>query len=144
MSDDHILSHELRALAQALIVLDIDFFKHINDRYGHPVGDAVLVELAQCLRSWLSQRGEVGRLGGEEFAILLPATAVEVATGLAHELCRQVETHCFTCLSDNRITASFGVGWAEQGSSFEHIYQRVDDALYRAKRHGRNRVVMAS
>lgn len=124
----------------ALILLDIDFFKQINDRYGHPAGDAVLRELAERLSRALAGRGDVGRVGGEEFTILLPGTALRDSTAIAESIRHSIAGRAFTSLPGHAVTASFGVGWSAPGTEFEHAYSRADAALYRAKNKGRNRI----
>lgn len=132
----------LRKGPLALILLDIDFFKHINDRYGHPAGDAVLKELAERLCGTLAGQGEVGRVGGEEFTILLPDTALDDATAVAESIRRSIADTAFASLPGHAITASFGVGWNDSGTEFEIAYSCADAALYRAKNEGRNRVCL--
>lgn len=130
----------LRKGSLALVLLDIDFFKHINDRYGHPAGDAVLRELAQRLCATLAGRGEVGRVGGEEFTILLPETGLDEAAAVAESIRRSIAGQAFASLPQQAVTASFGIGWNAPGTDFEQAYSCADTALYRAKHEGRNRV----
>lgn len=127
----------------SLIVLDIDFFKRINDEFGHPAGDAVLKELVSRLKSVLQSRGEIGRVGGEEFTILLPTMDFEQAGRLAALMRAAVATEVFECLPARHVTASFGVAWSPIGIDFEQLYGAADAALYRAKHEGRNRVELA-
>lgn len=127
--------------ALSLIVLDIDFFKRINDSFGHPMGDAVIRELVERLSEGLEGQGDIGRVGGEEFTILLPDVSQEDATDIARRLCRVVGEQPFACLPAHPVTASFGVGWASPACAFEVAYRLADEALYLAKRHGRNCVV---
>ena len=124
----------------ALILLDIDFFKQINDRHGHPAGDAVLKELVDRLADTLAGRGEIGRVGGEEFTILLPETALRESVSIAESIRGNIADHAFSCLPGHPVTASFGVGWNAAGSEFEQAYSSADAALYRAKNQGRNQV----
>lgn len=126
----------------ALIMLDLDHFKAINDTHGHPVGDRVLVELATVLLKSMREVDIVGRLGGEEFAILMPDTnaeaAVQAAERLSHavgSMAVQVEGQTIAC------TASFGVSAMQAGDGSIHdLLLRADRALYLAKQRGRNRV----
>jgi diguanylate cyclase (GGDEF)-like protein len=126
----------------ALIMLDLDHFKAINDTYGHPVGDRVLVELAAVLTKSMREVDIVGRLGGEEFAILMPDTNAEAAMQAAERLNQavaamavEVEGQTIACTASCGISA-MGVG----DGSIHDLLQRADRALYLAKQRGRNRV----
>ena len=124
-------------------MLDIDFFKRINDAYGHPAGDAVIRELVARLKATLNGVGEVGRVGGEEFTVLLPLIEPAQATRLAEAIRHCIADTVFHCLPAHPVTASFGVSWCAAGSDFETGYGHADAALYRAKQAGRNRVELA-
>lgn len=132
--------HYLQNGPLALILLDIDFFKQVNDRYGHPAGDAVLQELVERLTESLDGRGDIGRVGGEEFTILLPGIAPTELIATAEAIRRHIADRAFSCLPQHPVTASFGVGWNAAGSDFEQAYSSADTALYRAKGNGRNQV----
>ena len=132
----------LRDAPLSLIILDIDFFKHVNDAFGHPTGDAVLQELVQRLSTTLSGQGHIGRVGGEEFSILLPNKTLREAASIAESMRRAIAEHPFSCLPSRAVTASFGIGCNERGTSFEQAYLNADAALYRAKERGRNQVVL--
>ncbi|PWC21907.1 diguanylate cyclase [Brenneria roseae subsp. roseae] len=128
----------------AVITLDIDHFKRINDTYGHDVGDSVIKYLAQIIRTSSRDTDTLCRSGGEEFLILLPDTALDIATGIAERL-RQ-------CTQDSEIpqvghiTISLGVAlWSPEvsGMTIERTFKMADKALYKAKQGGRNRVVTA-
>jgi diguanylate cyclase (GGDEF)-like protein len=125
----------------SLVVLDIDHFKRINDSYGHPAGDAVIVELVRRLRSALPAEVQLGRVGGEEFTVVLPSLDLDVAGMLAERMRAAIAAAPFA--GTGAVTASFGVSWNGAGSGFDHAYARADAALYEAKRGGRNRVVLA-
>ena len=127
----------------SLIVLDIDHFKHLNDDFGHPVGDTVICEVTACLNDSVGTEGAIGRLGGEEFAALVPGLTLDDAISLAERIRCAIACHCFTLPVNRQVTASFGVSWSPQGRTFEHAYVRADTALYEAKRGGRNRVIHA-
>lgn len=133
----------LKTTSLSLIVLDIDFFKRINDEFGHPTGDAVIRELVTRLETTLGDVGEIGRVGGEEFTILLPSLELNKATDIAETLRKAIADEAFSCSPAPRVSASFGVSWSEQGSDFEEAYGHADSALYRAKHSGRNRVEQA-
>jgi diguanylate cyclase (GGDEF)-like protein len=124
----------------SLIVLDIDFFKRINDEFGHPAGDAVIRELVNRLRKSLDGKGEIGRVGGEEFTVLLRNASLDEAVQLAEKVRLAIAGELFSCLPSRPVTASFGVSWSKAGSDFEDAYARADAALYQAKHGGRNRV----
>ena len=130
----------LATQAMSLILLDIDFFKRINDSFGHPTGDDVIRELVTRLRQTLGDQGAIGRVGGEEFTIVLPDTALDTALGIAESLRVAVCNHPFECLPELPVSASFGVSYCETGTDFETAYSNADEALYIAKGNGRNRV----
>ena len=127
----------------ALIVLDIDNFKSLNDDFGHPVGDTVICEVTACLYNSVGTEGAIGRLGGEEFTALIPGLTINDAISLAERIRCAIACHCFPSPVNRQVTASFGVSWSPQGRTFEHAYVRADTALYEAKRGGRNRVMHA-
>lgn len=125
----------------SLVMLDIDFFKRINDTFGHPAGDAVIRELVERLSEVLQGQGTVGRVGGEEFTILLPDTPLDTSAAIAETIRHNVANRAFDCLPEHPVTASFGISWSAPGTAFEHAYSSADAALYQAKKQGRNRVV---
>lgn len=129
----------------SLIMLDIDHFKSVNDRHGHPVGDQVLVELVDRLQSQLRGHDVIGRLGGEEFAILLPETSMEQASRVARRLRRHICDMPFTTRAGPvPVTVSQGVVAYLSGiPAVEVILERADFELYRAKQAGRDRVCIA-
>ena len=126
----------------SLQMLDIDHFKTINDRYGHVAGDRVLIALAEILRANLRHSDVAARIGGEEFAILLPETSLDDA--LAHaERIRQSATRLSVMNGTVSLSLTVSIGVAELGagdSSIESVLMRADSCLYRAKQEGRNRV----
>jgi len=125
----------------ALILVDIDRFKEVNDDHGHERGDAVLKEVAYVMRRSLRSFELVYRLGGDEFLIVLPGADL----GNAHELAERVREALELARPGGlTITGSVGVASARGTVSFEDLYREVDDALYRAKRAGRNRVALAA
>lgn len=140
---DQVLASELNRHLRysndfALIMLDIDHFKAINDNYGHPVGDQVLVELARLLMAETRKVDCVGRWGGEEFLIICPDTDLEAAVEFAEKLRNSIATHPFPAIG--QTTASFGVTRARAGDTVHQMVTRADEALYRSKHNGRNRV----
>ena len=127
-----------------LLMGDIDHFKLINDRFGHPIGDAVLKEFAGRLRSSLRKSDLAFRIGGEEFAVLLPETSLKAGTDVADKLRRRIEEEPFVLPGGQTIfpSISFGVGGAMELPPGA-LVAAVDRALYQAKALGRNRVVVA-
>ena len=125
----------------ALVLVDVDHFKDVNDEHGHERGDAVLKEVAYVMRRSLRSFELVYRLGGDEFLIVLPGADL----GLGHELAGRVREALELARPGGvTITVSVGVASARGSVSFEDMYREVDDALYRAKRAGRNRVALAT
>lgn len=123
----------------SMIIFDLDYFKRINDTWGHPVGDAVLKQAAASAQKVIRTADVLGRWGGEEFAVLMPETAYAGALAAAEKL-RATLAQCQHPQA-GAITASFGVAERLPGESLNHWYQRCDMALYRAKNSGRNCVV---
>lgn len=122
----------------AIIILDIDHFKLVNDTYGHQVGDRVLIELVAVLQDNVRDGDVVGRWGGEEFLIILPDTTLADATVLAERLRQAVADYSFS--TAGQVTISLGVSAFTTDTSPETIVSRADTALYQAKEKGRNRV----
>lgn len=133
----------LREDSVVMIVLDIDHFKRINDDYGHPTGDAVIQGIVTCLRRIVADAGIIGRVGGEEFTVLLPAYELDAALKLTEGMRDAIASHVFPNPVSRSITASFGVSISPGGTDFDTAYGLADAALYSAKRSGRNRVEVA-
>ncbi|QLF93833.1 diguanylate cyclase [Pseudomonas sp. ABC1] len=127
----------------ALLMLDLDHFKRVNDSFGHAAGDQVLVYLARILREVLRASDTVGRLGGEEFAVLLPSTGRAGASMLAERLRNRLEQSAVE-VDGARIFVTMSIGIAMFDGDIKHILARADEALYKAKANGRNRVEFAS
>ncbi len=128
----------------SVMLMDIDRFKAFNDRYGHKIGDEVLKLVARHLKEHVKGRDLPARFGGEEFAVILPDTRLADALRLAdqiraHLAHRQI-THRDTQQIYDRVTVSVGVAEYRYGEPLDHLVRRCDDALYAAKRAGRNRV----
>ncbi len=128
----------------AFLLLDVDDFKQINDRYGHQVGDQVLQRLAHCGATALRRDDLFGRIGGEEFAALFPGCEQAVALQVAERLQREVQR-----LSFQHEGKSFGVTLSQgltvltpKDANLEALYARADEAMYRAKRQGKNQIVI--
>ncbi|WP_034349431.1 GGDEF domain-containing protein [Noviherbaspirillum massiliense] len=134
----------------SLLLLDIDYFKNINDTFGHAVGDRVLVDIAARVRKEIRTVDCLSRIGGEEFAVLLPETshsaALLVGERLRAALDQQISANIAGNKSGNpvRYSASIGVGTMQEGESFSELMQRTDIALYAAKASGRNAVFSTS
>ena len=138
-------AHSPRPLA--LVVIDADHFKHINDRHGHPAGDRVLCDLADALRDTFRAVDTVARIGGEEFAVLLPSTGLAQALAIAERLCTKVAARLVAIDgAEIAYTVSAGVAVLAPGAggdglptSIDTLMKRADQALYSAKTGGRNR-----
>lgn len=124
-------------------MLDIDFFKKVNDTYGHVNGDIVLSEFASLITQQLPDNCSIGRVGGEEFCVLISDCGLAAAVSIAKELNQSIATHPIH-LNDERVlqvTASIGVScYPESVNQFYDLKEQADSALYNAKRSGRNRV----
>jgi two-component system cell cycle response regulator len=126
----------------SLLMFDIDFFKRINDQYGHLAGDHVLRELARIVQERIRREEVFARYGGEEFVILLPETPLPGAAALAESLRARVANHVFV-FQGERIPVTVSIGTALLGENDKvasDLIQRADEKLYEAKRGGRNRV----
>ncbi|WP_229425364.1 MULTISPECIES: diguanylate cyclase [unclassified Massilia] len=130
-----------QAQPMALLMLDIDHFKQLNDRFGHATGDEALVKFAATCHAALREHDILGRMGGEEFALALPGTDLAGAVNAAERL-RQavVDTRLLTCGNQYTMTVSIGLVVIEPDEALSAALARADQALYAAKRGGRNRV----
>lgn len=124
-----------------LIVLDIDFFKPVNDNYGHSVGDTVLIEMATQIANTIRETDTSARWGGEEFLVLCPDTNKQKALMLAGRLNKAISQHLFTGVG--HLTCSLGVAEFKPDESFVQWFDRGDQALYQAKNSGRDLVICA-
>jgi diguanylate cyclase (GGDEF)-like protein len=128
--------------ALSLIMFDIDFFKKVNDNYGHPGGDAVLQSIASKIASTMRITDFLARYGGEEFCCLLSGTDLSGAYILAERLRKLIENTTTPCQENNiKVTISLGVSQMTTEDSVETFLKRADEALYQAKNTGRNRVM---
>jgi diguanylate cyclase (GGDEF)-like protein/PAS domain S-box-containing protein len=123
----------------SVIMIDIDHFKRVNDTYGHQVGDEVLVGAASLIKHSVRLTDSVGRMGGEEFLVICAQTELEASCDVAEKLRQSLSEKPFETAGFQ--TASFGVSTYHEGDTPESIVKRADDALYKAKEAGRNRVV---
>ncbi len=130
--------------ALSLMMIDIDHFKRINDRFGHMAGDRVLSHFANLLLVHTREIDEAGRLGGEEFGITLPETTAKEALAIANRLKNKVENQRFVISSETiKITISIGIAALKETETREQLLGRADAAMYTAKQKGRNRAEIA-
>lgn len=141
LTDDiSILEKNFRTKAEtfSVIFMDIDFFKKVNDTYGHDIGDEILKEYSRVINQNIRISDYFARWGGEEFVLLCSDTSIYQATKMAEKLCRTIESHKF--INDLRITSSFGISEYVKNDSISNVFKRADTALYEAKESGRNKV----
>jgi diguanylate cyclase (GGDEF)-like protein len=141
---EELLRSQENRMAMSLLMLDVDYFKSFNDRYGHLVGDEILRQIGQLIKSHLRTIDIPGRFGGEEFCVVLPETDAQGAALVAERIRRATEDQNFRAY-DNSLTVTISVGVAafpEHGESSNMLMERVDWALYQAKKEGRNRVAI--
>ena len=125
----------------AVMIADIDRFKAINDRYGHPAGDEVIRTLSLLLHRELRAADTVARIGGEEFGVLLPGTGAKEASAIAERLRTAAESlQVAQMKAADAVTISIGIAVFEENDTAETLFKKADSALYRAKRSGRNRI----
>lgn len=127
----------------SLIMMDIDFFKKVNDTYGHQRGDVVIQQIAHLIRDGIRDIDIAARYGGEEFTIILPETGIEAAQTVAERLRESIADFPFATHDDTslHITASFGISTVRKTTaSSEELIEEADRALYQSKRNGRNQV----
>ncbi|MGL5047342.1 MAG: sensor domain-containing diguanylate cyclase [Shewanella sp.] len=136
----NILAHNL---SFSVLVLDIDFFKRVNDNFGHDMGDEVLKEVAKFIKKQARTVDSVSRTGGEEFVVCLLNTDIKKAILIAERIRKSIEVYEFDTVG--HITISIGIAfWQETSESFSGVLKRADEALYKAKQHGRNRIELAA
>ena len=125
----------------SLIIVDIDFFKKVNDTYGHLTADKILERVARVLEKEVRKYDIVARFGGEEFFIMLPAASLKTAKRIAERLRKAVfhDNH----LKKHKISVSLGIAEYKEMDNLDRISKRADKALYKAKKEGRNRVCVA-
>ena len=120
----------------SLILLDIDFFKKVNDNYGHNMGDQVLIQISHTLLRTLRNIDIICRWGGEEFVAILPTAPLEIANVITEKIRKSIEDLDIDIVG--KVTASFGIAEVKEGESMEDVVDRADKALYLAKDSGRN------
>jgi diguanylate cyclase (GGDEF)-like protein len=127
--------------ALALVIVDIDLFKRVNDTHGHLVGDAIIRSVGQAMANDLGAAGLVARVGGEEFALLSSAISADIVAARLDAFRERISSTPFVVEGLSvRVTISAGVAIGREGDAFEKVYSEADRALYAAKRAGRNRV----
>lgn len=127
-----------------VVVADLDHFKSINDSFGHAAGDGVITGFAEILAQHAKARSILGRVGGEEFVVLLPHADTEIGQDYAEEVRRSFAGLAMESIGSRPVSASFGVANLEAGETLTDLLRRADIALYAAKRGGRNRVCLAA
>ncbi len=140
---DDTINNELKQLERykhdfGIILLDIDYFKRINDDYGHKTGDAVIVNVVQILKKNIRDSDYIGRWGGEEFLIICAEVKKDDINKVAESLRKHIQQYQFEYVG--KVTCSFGTAIANKEDSIDSLLQRADNALYKAKKDGRNRV----
>lgn len=129
---------------RSMILFDVDHFKQVNDRYGHAAGDKVLQRIAKTASGLCQENSQIARIGGEEFAILTDWISVETAQLLAQHICDSLRFLAHPELdSSQKVTASFGLAVITDADTLNQAMDRADQALYHAKRNGRNQVALA-
>jgi|LGOV01.1.fsa_nt_gb diguanylate cyclase (GGDEF)-like protein len=125
-----------------LLVLDIDFFKKVNDAYGHSTGDDVLIAAVKIMTQAIRQDDLIGRIGGEEFAIFLSDTSLEKVLEIAERIRKNIEKHHFDIGKETiKISISIGIAIVDSNSNYDDLFIKADKALYQAKESGRNKIV---
>lgn len=146
LASRHVAQAEREQRPVSVLLIDIDHFKRVNDRYGHLAGDQALRAVADCLKHELRDYDNVGRFGGEEFVVCLPAVANDQASQIAERIRHQIsvlEIPLLTSTTENDGYLSVSIGLAQHnvGSSLDALLHQADTALYAAKATGRNRVI---
>ncbi len=125
--------------ALLLVSIDLDHFKKINDTYGHPEGDAVLAKFGEILKSCIRTTDFTGRVGGEEFAVILPETDIKAGLIIAERI--RISIHSIT-LKEGHVTASMGISQLKDNDTIDSLFLRTDKALYKAKNSGRDCIIV--
>lgn len=143
---DTMIEYELKQIKRykdrdfCMVLLDIDNFKHINDTYGHDIGDKIIQDIAKIIKISIRDSDVASRWGGEEFAIALTETNLEDAMLVAQKLRITIQDHIFT--NELRITCSFGISQFHTSDKYTDLFKRADEALYKAKNTGKNKVII--
>ncbi|NQY86479.1 MAG: diguanylate cyclase [Colwellia sp.] len=140
--DIRVLEANRNGMMLGLLMIDIDHFKRVNDRYGHPCGDYVITEIALLLKGNLRSIDILARYGGEEFAVIMPNTTIVKAKIVADKICKKIQEHKFNYEQEQfEITVSIGIAIQQKSENkIMEIIKRADQALYQSKNNGRNQV----
>lgn len=139
--DIELEKNQLPGKESCILLLDIDFFKRVNDQYGHLVGDQILKQLAQILKNEVGSQGDAARWGGEEFIILLPGMSLSKSIEIGEQIRQCIaKTPFYIKNYQIHITVSLGATLLENHGDFMYAYKHADQALYMAKDNGRNRL----
>ncbi|MBK5074507.1 diguanylate cyclase [Budviciaceae bacterium CWB-B4] len=148
MFDQAIQSINLSKQNVVLMLMDVDYFKQINDQHGHDAGDRVLRDIAHILDSYTAYGQKTFRIGGEEFSAILIDCPIPLAKKIAEDICRKVESHACVLANGEVIHATISIGISGSGPNYNKnslsLFRRADRALYQAKSDGRNRISYAS
>lgn len=132
-------STEIQRTPLNVISVNIDYFKQVNDSYGHKVGDAVLTEIAKVLQETSRQGDLVARIGGEEFVLILPSLSLDATKDIAERIRHKIESTPIQLPECSiQVTASFGIAAASGRVNFDALLKEADKMLYQAKNNGRN------
>ena len=134
---------ERQGSALSIMMLDLDHFKAVNDRHGHQAGDRALIRAAESFKQLLRKTDFIGRIGGEEFLVILPDTDINNAFELAERVRQALQQHITDNPSEPACTVSIGVAQCRAGDNLYSLIQRADETLYQAKSNGRNCVYQA-
>jgi len=137
-----VLEANRNGVTLGFLMIDIDYFKRVNDRYGHPCGDYVITEIARLLKENLRSIDILARYGGEEFAVIMPNTTIVKANIVADKICKKIQAHTFNYEQKQfEITVSIGIAIQQKSENkIIEIIKRADQALYQSKNNGRNQV----
>ena len=127
-----------------LLMFDVDYFKKINDAYGHDIGDQVLQKIADLSRKEMRSADVLARFGGEEFVVLLPETSLEDAVMIANRLRKNIESHPIKIKNSELVNFTISIGVSRLNQEYvdlQSLIKQADIALYRAKQNGRNQVI---
>ncbi|MDH4262477.1 MAG: GGDEF domain-containing protein [Spirochaetia bacterium] len=141
LAAQEIFKSERYGIPMSLLTIDIDHFKAVNDQYGHPEGDVILIEFSKKLKSMIRKSDVLARIGGEEFILLAPNTEMHGADILAENLRHLIEHSSFGTKDNIKITISVGVAQFNNGDTLADLMRNSDKALYLAKNNGRNQVI---
>lgn len=140
---NHARSSQRHQSVFSILLIDLDYFKKINDKFGHQVGDQALLHACECFKQVLRAEDWLARYGGEEFLVLLPETGLDNASNIADRICQQLAAAPFAPAANLVMTASIGVACYQKGDNIDELIANVDRALYQAKAQGRNQVCLA-